>query len=209
VVKYYPEKGKSGFIVWRYLLRRDDDSPAPWTPEGKKFIKLHGLDKAEVPEGYLDAKEEKLKHETQQSTDQRSKSKKRSREALEDSSRLIKRYKAVKFKLDNSLKKLIEQDINTKLWDFCSQYLKDGKQKYIAKVAETFMCICCQELVYKPVTTICKHNFCKSCLQRSFAAEVYGCPCCRHDLGKKCDITVNETLSSILCKLFPGYDHGR
>ena len=25
VVKYWPEKGKSGFIVWRYLLRRDDE----------------------------------------------------------------------------------------------------------------------------------------------------------------------------------------
>lgn len=34
VVKYYPEKGKSGFIIWRYLLRRDDPEPAPWTYEG-------------------------------------------------------------------------------------------------------------------------------------------------------------------------------
>lgn len=24
VVKYWPEKGQSGFIVWRYRLRRDD-----------------------------------------------------------------------------------------------------------------------------------------------------------------------------------------
>ncbi|KRT83940.1 PHD finger motif containing protein, partial [Oryctes borbonicus] len=30
VVKYYPEKGKSGFIIWRYFLRRDDPAPAPW-----------------------------------------------------------------------------------------------------------------------------------------------------------------------------------
>lgn len=25
VAKYWPEKGKSGFIVWRYLFKRDDE----------------------------------------------------------------------------------------------------------------------------------------------------------------------------------------
>jgi len=25
VIKYWPEKGQSGFIVWRYRLRRDDE----------------------------------------------------------------------------------------------------------------------------------------------------------------------------------------
>ncbi|KAG9071309.1 E3 ubiquitin-protein ligase uhrf1 [Linnemannia hyalina] len=30
VVKYWPEKGKAGFTVWRYLMRRDDLEPAPW-----------------------------------------------------------------------------------------------------------------------------------------------------------------------------------
>ncbi len=24
IVKYWPEKGKTGFIVWKYLIRRDD-----------------------------------------------------------------------------------------------------------------------------------------------------------------------------------------
>lgn len=43
VVKYWPEKGKSGFLVWRYLLRRDDDEPGPWTKEGKDRIKRLGL----------------------------------------------------------------------------------------------------------------------------------------------------------------------
>lgn len=209
VVEYYPERGKSGFIVWRYRLRRDDDSPAPWTAEGKRFIKLHGLEKTEVPDGYLEAKEEKLEPEEQESKEQKTKPNKRLYEALKHPSSPVKRPKIVEFKLDRSLKKLIEQDVNTKLWDSCSQYLKDGKQKYIAKVAETFMCICCQELVHKPVTTICKHNFCMNCLQRSFAASVYTCPCCRSDLGRKCNMTVNESLSAILHQLFPGYEDGR
>lgn len=42
-MKYWPEKGKSGFLVWRYLLRRDDDEPGPWTKEGKDRIKRLGL----------------------------------------------------------------------------------------------------------------------------------------------------------------------
>jgi len=43
VVKFWPEKGKSGFTVWRYLLRRDDPAPAPWTKAGKRHIEELGL----------------------------------------------------------------------------------------------------------------------------------------------------------------------
>ena len=35
VVKYWPEKGQSGFIVWKYLFWRDDPAPGPWTAEGR------------------------------------------------------------------------------------------------------------------------------------------------------------------------------
>ena len=37
VVKYYPEKGQAGFIVWKFLLRRDDPAPAPWEEGAKKY----------------------------------------------------------------------------------------------------------------------------------------------------------------------------
>ena len=43
VVKYWQDKGKSGFKVWRYLLQRDDITPAPWTKEGRKRIDRLGL----------------------------------------------------------------------------------------------------------------------------------------------------------------------
>lgn len=43
MVKYWPEIGKCGYLVWRYLLRRDDQEPAPWTPEGVERIKKLGL----------------------------------------------------------------------------------------------------------------------------------------------------------------------
>lgn len=34
-------------------------------------------------------------------------------------------------------------------------------QKFLSKVEETFQCICCQELVFRPITTMCQHNVCK------------------------------------------------
>ena len=52
VVKYWPQKGQSGFLVWRYLLRRDDPVPAPWTKEGKKRIEEGGWGEIQKPENY-------------------------------------------------------------------------------------------------------------------------------------------------------------
>lgn len=34
-------------------------------------------------------------------------------------------------------------------------------QIFLSKVKEAFQCICCQELVFRPVTTVCQHNVCK------------------------------------------------
>ncbi|XP_011568402.3 E3 ubiquitin-protein ligase UHRF1 [Plutella xylostella] len=52
VVKYYPETGKSGFRVWKYLLRRDDPNPAPWEEGAKEYAIVY-------PDGYLEAEAEK------------------------------------------------------------------------------------------------------------------------------------------------------
>lgn len=48
VVKYFPEKGKSGHLVWRYLLRRDDPTPPPWHKKGKELdmlVRIYAVDK--------------------------------------------------------------------------------------------------------------------------------------------------------------------
>ena len=34
-------------------------------------------------------------------------------------------------------------------------------QKFLSDVGEKFLCICCQEVVFEPVTTACGHNTCK------------------------------------------------
>ncbi|KAK4872140.1 hypothetical protein RN001_016264 [Aquatica leii] len=194
VVKYYPEKGKSGYLVWKYLLRRDDPSPVPWSKDAEEFELIY-------PDGYTEAQAVKLKKDK--------KSSKRSQSPSSPPGHL-KKKKAETFTLDEEIMELINNDtVNDKLWSVCKEMLENGRNAFFAKVEETFMCICCQEVVYLPVTTDCKHNICKSCLTRSFSAQIYSCPHCRFELGEKFAMTVNDNLSKVLIRLYPGYDVGR
>ncbi|XP_068942872.1 E3 ubiquitin-protein ligase UHRF1 isoform X1 [Petaurus breviceps papuanus] len=220
VVKYWPEKGKSGFLVWRYLLRRDDDEPGPWTREGKDRMKKLGLT-MQYPEGYLEAVANKEKEKENKSDDEeltsprkgKGKQKRKTaggREALLASPSIVsKKTKVEPYKLTSQQKTLIKNDeSNEKLWNEVLGALKEGP-KFLNKVEETFLCICCQEVVFRPITTVCQHNVCKDCLDRSFRAEVYSCPACRYDLGKSYTMQVNQPLQTILSQLFPGYGNGR
>uniref|UniRef100_A0A8C7PEC3 E3 ubiquitin-protein ligase UHRF n=1 Tax=Oncorhynchus mykiss TaxID=8022 RepID=A0A8C7PEC3_ONCMY len=175
VVKYWPEKGKSGFLVWRYLLKRNDDESAPWTRDGKERIKKLGLT-------------------MQKSSPAKGTPKKMKLEA---------------YKLTKEQKDWIKDDEpNRKVWDEAMESLALGP-KFLSKVEEVFLCICCQEVVFQPITTECQHNVCRECLHRSFKAEVYSCPACRHDLGKNNPMSVNKPLQAILNQFFPGYSSGR
>ncbi|XP_020827105.1 E3 ubiquitin-protein ligase UHRF1 isoform X1 [Phascolarctos cinereus] len=221
VVKYWPEKGKSGFLVWRYLLRRDDDEPGPWTREGKDRIKKLGLT-MQYPEGYLEAVANKEKEKENNKSDdeeltspRKGKGKRKRKTAggreafLASPSTVSKKTKVEPYKLTSQQKTLIKNDeSNEKLWNEVLGALKDGP-KFLNKVEETFLCICCQEVVFRPITTVCQHNVCKDCLDRSFRAEVYSCPACRYDLGKSYTMQVNQPLQTILSQLFPGYGNGR
>lgn len=225
VVKYWPEIGKCGFLVWRYLLRRDDTEPAPWTPEGIERSKKLGLT-VQYPEGYLEAmankeKKDKIKRPVKPEQDNHSNgSQKRSRE--DESEEMVSpckmenledydedEEKGEPFKLTPQQQWLIREDcLNKRLWDEALSSLNEGPN-FLRRVEQTFMCICCQELVYQPVTTECLHNVCKNCLTRSFRAEVYTCPACRHDLGKGYTMVPNKILQSLLDQFFPGYSKGR
>ncbi|XP_073491296.1 E3 ubiquitin-protein ligase UHRF2 [Aquarana catesbeiana] len=271
VVKYWPEIGKCGFLVWRYLLRRDDVEPAPWTAEGIERSKKLGLT-LQFPEGYLEAmanKEKKVKKPptksepsspasssnqssrsqskpstpehshgtrsnakysgTQSNGNQKrpieddeknedtlpSKSVKLSEEEKEEEEEEVEEKEEEEkkggetFQLTEQQDWLIKEDSqNQKLWDQVLSSIKEGP-KFLKNVEQTFMCVCCQELVYQPVTTACLHNVCKSCLQRSFRAEVYSCPACRFDLGKTYTMVPNKVLQTLLDQFFPGYSKGR
>ncbi|GIX98231.1 hypothetical protein CEXT_114282 [Caerostris extrusa] len=112
---------------------------------------------------------------------------------------------------NGSEKKRKNDDINKKFWDECLEVVSicNGQQEFLKKVENTFSCICCQEVVFIPITTICCHNICKSCLNRSFKAGVFSCPMCCQELQKTCINDTNKNLQNVLLCLFPGYDAGR
>ncbi|KAM3927809.1 E3 ubiquitin-protein ligase UHRF1 [Leptodactylus fuscus] len=218
VVKYWPEKGKSGFLIWRYLLRRDDEEPAPWTKEGKERVKKLGLT-MQYPEGYLESVANKEREKENIDSDELEtpvKGKRKRRSVIEDDDEeeeddgTPKKPKVeLEYDLTAEQREMIKKDQqNVKLWNEVLTHLTEGP-KFINKVEETFLCICCQEVVYEPITTECLHNICKSCLDRSFKAAVYSCPACRHDLGKNYNMQVNKSLQTLLGQLFPGYERGR
>ncbi|XP_055553981.1 E3 ubiquitin-protein ligase UHRF2-like isoform X2 [Falco biarmicus] len=222
VVKYWPEIGKCGFLVWRYLLRRDDIEPAPWTSEGMERSKKLGLS-VQYPEGYLEAmaskeKKDKFKKQTmkQEPTSRSNGNQKRTiDDGIEETKNTSKAMrmgdggKGEAFQLTQQQQWLIKEDcMNQKLWDEVLASLKEGPN-FLKKLEQSFMCVCCQELVYQPVTTECLHNVCKSCLQRSFRAEVFTCPACRYDLGKSYTMVPNKILQTLLDQFFPGYSKGR
>ncbi|KAL7988690.1 hypothetical protein Chor_007609 [Crotalus horridus] len=223
VVKYWPEIGKCGFLVWRYLLRRDDAEPAPWTTEGIERSKKLGLS-LQYPEGYWEAmankeKKDKVKKQPvkQESMEQSNGNQKRpinddnikQRTNTAKTMKMNDGGKGEAFQLTQQQQWLIQEDSpNQKLWDEVLKFLKEGPN-FLKKLEQSFMCVCCQELVYQPVTTECLHNVCKSCLQRSFRAEVFTCPACRHDLGKGYIMVPNKILQTLLDQFFPGYSKGR
>ncbi|KAM3845234.1 E3 ubiquitin-protein ligase UHRF2 isoform 2-T2 [Vipera latastei] len=223
VVKYWPEIGKCGFLVWRYLLRRDDAEPAPWTTEGIERSKKLGLS-LQYPEGYWEAmankeKKDKVKKQPvkQESMEQSNGNQKRpiNDDNIKQPTNTAKTMKmsdggkGEAFQLTQQQQWLIQEDSpNQKLWDEVLKFLKEGPN-FLKKLEQSFMCVCCQELVYQPVTTECLHNVCKSCLQRSFRAEVFTCPACRHDLGKGYIMVPNKILQTLLDQFFPGYSKGR
>ncbi|XP_075067919.1 E3 ubiquitin-protein ligase UHRF1-like [Mixophyes fleayi] len=215
VVKYWPEKGKSGFLVWRYLLKRDDEESAPWSKDGKERIKKLGL-VMQYPEGYLESMANKEREKENAGVNELETPSKGKRKRMSENSKALvpstgtpKKTKVESYKLTPEQKALIKKDaLNVKLWNEVMSFLKEGP-KFISKVEETFLCICCQEVVYEPITTECLHNICKNCLDRSFKASVHSCPACRYDLGVNYNMCVNKPLQAILIQLLPGYERGR
>uniref|UniRef100_A0A3B3V608 E3 ubiquitin-protein ligase UHRF n=1 Tax=Poecilia latipinna TaxID=48699 RepID=A0A3B3V608_9TELE len=201
VVKYWPEIGKCGYLVWRYLLRRDDLEPAPWTPEGLERIKKLGLSVQVRLLLYA-------VHEVKCAGNSRFLIlKKPSPETEPPPPKRVKIEET--FQLTEQQQQLIQDDAaNKKLWDEAMEHIKEGPN-FLRKLEQIFMCVCCQELAFQPITTVCSHNVCKTCLQRSFRAAVYTCPACRHDLGKDYVMNQNKKLQILLDQFFPGYSKGR
>lgn len=114
--------------MWKYVLRRDDPIPAPWTKKGEQRIAFLGL-KMLYPDGYLDTMKtfNKIRAEKRFASDNN------------DEEVAIKKSKRNKraFDLEDELKTLIENDeVNVKLWTECRATLGDGKPAFLNCVSE-------------------------------------------------------------------------
>ncbi|CAG8469649.1 1489_t:CDS:1 [Diversispora eburnea] len=186
VVRYWPEKGKSGFIVWRYEMRRDDDEPAPWSPEGKKRIAELGLTMY-VPDELKDEESKK-------------------RKSGEGGSSNKKAKKTKTYKPSSTLAKLIAKDKkNARAWKIVMGKDCDTLAEFISSIEEEFKCPVCIELVQNPVTTPCSHNYCFGCLELS--AQNFGKKCvqCREEFGSKI-FGINDDLVAALQEVIPTYN---
>eukprot|EP00794_Sanderia_malayensis_P007068 gene7068-7863_t len=184
IVKYWPEKGKSGFLVWRYFLRRDDPTPSPWSKKGKKLTEELGLS-IQYPEGYLEAQAKKGMENSKATPSKENQKSKRKRPAdLDENLSANSKKKKEPYSLPEDIKSAIKLDEdNTKLWqDIMVEAI--SFKGFLEAVTDRFMCLCCQEIVFKPITTKCGHNTCQACLTRSFKAGVISCPACRSDVDK-------------------------
>jgi len=129
-VKYYPATGESGFRVWKYLLRRDDPDPAPWTKKGKERMAKLGL-KMMYPDGYIEAMKANEKKRCA-SVDEEDATK----ENMSPPSKKLKLTQET-YVLEDELESLIKNDEqNAKLWDECSEALPDGKLAFLKYVSE-------------------------------------------------------------------------
>lgn len=213
VVKYWPEKGKSGFIVWKYLFRRDDSEPAPWTEEGKKRIEEEGL-QIIYPDGYLEAKAEKEGKKRTRSQDEEGDEDFFDDDQEEETMPPKSKKQKASYKMSQEWLEAIDKDEENKnLWDQVKSKESANKKELLEYIEELFCCIICQDIAFQPITTSCHHNFCKGCMLMSFQAsddpKKKICPSCRHDLGEKYKLDVNTNLKDALNLMFPGYEAGR
>ncbi|RXG62368.1 E3 ubiquitin-protein ligase UHRF1 [Armadillidium vulgare] len=136
IVRYWQAPGKSGFKVWRYLLRRDDPSPPPWT----------------YPEGYLEAMKEKeiglneeLSEEEEEKPKKRGRKRKKREEEENDSSdssqsRIPSKREKIAFELEKDILHHINRDeCNAKTWEECKSLLSDGKSLLLKEICSYFI----------------------------------------------------------------------
>lgn len=65
-----------------------------------------------------------------------------------------------------------------------------------------FDCCVCMDVLNMPVTLLCGHTSCKSCLVRAFKSKER-CPYCRNPVDAKLPLQVNVTMSDFIEKAFP------
>lgn len=204
VVKYFKVKGQSGFSVWRFVLRRDDPTPAPWTKEGTKTTKEKGYT-CVYPDNYVPP-----------ASKEKGKNKRKAEDASDNSENQENEPKAkkpnkttgIKYKVPDVIKSLIGKDkFNTKIWkQLLANNTFTSQNQFQECVTETFNCGICLSLVTEPTQLTCTHSMCADCWSRFINLKDVEkvCPVCRAELkNEKSD---NPKLRAVLNAIFPGYE---
>ena len=144
MVKYWPEKGKKGFIVWRYLFRRDDPSAAPWTEEGKQRMVEQGLSLV-YPAGYLELKAQQEKERKRKSGEEGEDDEAEEENEEEAISASAKKKAKTIFSISAGWKeKFKEDEQNVKIWSEVEAKEVANKKELTDFIEQQFECIICQ-----------------------------------------------------------------
>lgn len=200
VVKYGATQGKSGHRVYRYLLRRDDPEPAPWTPAGRALV------------GSDTFRSDASKNEKAKRKREREEALGAAESGAEEHTQIFSKEARAQ---DQVLRDLMKQDTsNLDRWEAALSCATEGKpvkdqRAFLDKVEQEFACIVCMDRVSGPITTPCGHNYCQACFKRrvKYAEDNHGeiqCDYCRtaiaEDFSRK--PPVNDTLKTILKGFF-------
>ncbi|KAJ1806933.1 hypothetical protein LPJ56_005015 [Coemansia sp. RSA 2599] len=192
IVRYWRDKGVSGFYVWRYLFRRDDPEPAPWTQEGKQNIERFGL----------------VMYESDDEDEGEGGSKKK----IGQSNGGAKARVQLPYVLSAELLQMMALDkVNSRLWEKLVEKDYFSEKEFFEELFENELaCPICQELVQRPCTTPCGHNICNACLCRSLKQYGVLCPMCRSDISSMGSIEevreqLNGNLVTVIKALIPSY----
>ena len=194
IVCYWPTCGEEGVMAWvitslepyslpdliclmqRFLLRRDDEEPAPWSQEARSLMKQRvsaSPDKEIGPSN------------------------------IENNAALPN---AKMYRLSSLILKLISLDSENKpKWDDLASKTYPDKETFLNAMEREFRCPICHELVFKPVLTECKHTICEDCIMRCFGIYGRQCPVCRFDLTPRNSCQQNVNLHKCLSKILPSH----
>ena len=144
VVKYWPEKGKKGFIVWRYLFRRDDPSAAPWTEEGKQKMEEQGLSLV-YPAGYLELKAQQEKERKRKCGEEGENDEAKEENDEEATSAPVKKKAKTILCMSEGWKEKFKKDeLNVKIWSEVETKEVANKKELTDFIEQQFECIICQ-----------------------------------------------------------------
>ena len=164
--------------MWRYLFRRDDPNPAPWTEKGKKIIENRGFE-CIYPEGYKEklkaeaelkknkpkttpkgkgkgkgrGRKRKAEDEEDNEANEEKKEEEEEKEKEEEEIKEPEKKKKRRYEIEEHFLDMIKKDEkNKKIWD----KVLDGEHStlldFTEKVESTFECPICVCIVTAPIT---------------------------------------------------------